>query len=164
MRTALVAALAATVVLTACGSDPGDTATDPAGSASPSASSPGTPEAPPTVGTYPSYEPQDYTFTLSVQCFCAGVGTPIRVTVVGGRVTDAVYAESGRGVRKGDQADARLAVTIDQVVEAANNTKAASVQVRWPDGQDYPSSVFVDQDKHMADEEIGYSVTDVVVG
>jgi hypothetical protein len=164
MRTAHVAALAAALVLTACGSGSGGTATDPGGSVSPTASSPGTPEASPTVGSYPPYEPQDYAFTLRVQCFCAGVGTPIRVTVVDGEVTDAVYAKNGRGVRKGDPADARLAVTIEQVIEAANDTEAASVQVRWPDGQDYPSSVYVDRDKDMADEEIGYAVSDVTVG
>ena len=36
------------------------------------------------------------------------------------------------------------------------------VKVEWPEGQDYPSSVFVDQDERMADEEIGYDVSDVV--
>jgi hypothetical protein len=152
MRTALVTALAATFVLTACGSGSDESATDP------------TITTAPTVGAYPSYEPEDYAYTLRVQCFCAGAGTPIRVTVVDDEVTDAVYAENGRGVRKGDPADARLAVTIDQVVDAANDTRAASVQVTWPDGQDYPSSVYVDADKRAVDDEFGYAVSDVTVG
>jgi hypothetical protein len=162
MRTVLVAAVAATFVLTACGTDSDDTATDPAGT--PSTSATPTPEDPPTVGTYPSFEPDDYAFTLDVSCFCAGAGTPIRVTVVDGEVTEAVYAANGRGVKKGDEADGRMAVTIDEVIDAANDTEAASVEVTWPEGQDYPSSVNVDQDERMADEEIGYGVSDVVVG
>lgn len=162
MRTALVAVLATTFVLTACGTSADNTAQDPAGTGTPSVSP--TPEAPPTVGTYPSFAPTDYSFTLRVQCFCAGAGLPIRVTVADGKVTDAVYARNGRGVHRGDQADGYLAVTIDKVIEAANNTSAASVKVTWPAGQDYPSSVYVDQSEHMADEEIGYAVSDVVVG
>jgi hypothetical protein len=35
------------------------------------------------------------------------------------------------------------------------------VRVRWPEGQDYPRSVFIDLDANGADDEIGYSIRDV---
>ena len=55
-------------------------------------------------------------------------------------------------------------LTINDVIDEANNTEAASVQVEWPAGQDYPDSVSVDQDEKMVDEERGYQVSNVVVG
>jgi hypothetical protein len=159
----LVTALAC-LALTSCGDDsaPG-TATDPEGSSG-TTSTPA-PTAEPTVGTYPEFEPADYSYTLSVSCFCADAGAPIRVTVEHGDVTGAVYQGGGRGgVEAGDPAEEYRWLTINDVIAAANDTEAASVNVTWPDGQDYPSSVYVDQDRNMADEEVGYDVSDVSVG
>jgi hypothetical protein len=157
----LVTALAC-LALTSCGDDsaPG-TATDPGGSASTSSSP--TPTAEPTVGSYPSFGPQDYSYTLSVSCFCADAGAPIRITVEGGDVTDAVYLGGGRGVQAGDTVDDYRWLTINDVIDAANDTEAYSVNVTWPSGQDYPKSVYVDQQKLTIDEEVGYDVSDVTV-
>lgn len=144
--------LAAALVLTACGSEPTPVADDPA------------PTAEPTTGTYPAFAPADYAYTLSVSCFCVDAGAPVRITVVDGEVTDAVYTKDGRGVDEGTQAPDYRRLTIEEIIAAANDTEAASVEVEWPQGQDYPSSVYVDQDEQMMDEEIGYAVSDVVVG
>ena len=133
-------------------SDPGPATTEP------------TPAADPTVGSYPAFEPEDYTYTLVLACFCVGGGTPIDVTVRDGEVIDAVYDGDGRGVEAGTPADQFMWLTINDVIDEANNTEAASVQVEWPAGQDYPNSVYVDEDLDMADEERGYHVSDVVVG
>ncbi|HEU4811911.1 MAG TPA: DUF6174 domain-containing protein [Nocardioides sp.] len=158
MGTALVAAVAATFVLSACGSDGGDTAIDPG-------TGPTTrPTAEPTVGTYPSYAPTDYAYTLRVTCFCADANVPIRVQVVAGEVASAVYAHDGRGHDRGDPADDYRRLTINDVIDAANDTDAYSVQVEWPAAQDHPDSVYVDQDDHMIDEEVGYAISDVDVG
>jgi hypothetical protein len=34
--------------------------------------------------------------------------------------------------------------------------------VTWPAGQDYPSQAYIDLSKRMADEEVGYTLSDVV--
>lgn len=156
--TFIAAGAAAFLVLVGCGteSDP-EAASDP----TPTSSSTPIPTAEPTVGTYPSYEPEDYSYTLGVSCFCADAGAPIRVTVVDGEVTNAIYTGDGRGTKEGDRADDFRWITINDVIDAANDTEAASVKVKWPDGQDYPSSVYVDQDELMVDEEVGYEITDV---
>lgn len=158
MRTALVAAVAATVVLSSCGTGNRDTAIDPG--AQPSTQ----PTAVPTVGTYPSFEPTDYAYTLRVSCFCADANVPVRVHVAGGEVTSAIYARDGRGYDQGDPVDDFHRLTINDVIDAANDTGAYSVQVEWPAGQDHPDSVYVDQDDHIMDEEVGYAISDVVVG
>lgn len=150
--------LVAVVALTAaCGSQSGEPrATD--NSPMPSSSSP---TAPPTVGTYPAYPETDYDFTVAVSCFCADAGVPIRVEVRDGKAVAASFVKKGRGHAKGDPAPDYRRISLADIIDAANDTEAATVTVDWPEGQAYPSSVYVDQDEMMADEEIGYDVSDV---
>lgn len=162
------AAVLALALLAGCGSDPAPVASDPVATDldadSPAATPTPAPSPSPTVGTYPDFAPDDYAYTLAVTCFCADMGAPVRITVVDGAVTDATYTKDGRGVRRGTQAPDYRRLTIDDVIEAANDTGAARVDVEWPEGQDHPTSVYVDTDERMADEEIGYALSDVVVG
>jgi hypothetical protein len=150
-----VAAVLLLLSLTGCGSDGDDhsVVSDPA------------PTAEPTVGSYPAFEPTDYTFELSVSCFCAGAGVPIEVTVADAEVVGAVYGmDGGRGgATSGDPADKSFWLTIDDIIDKANDTEADLVEVDWPDGQDYPNSVYVDTSRTVADDEVHYTVADVAV-
>ncbi|WP_193607330.1 DUF6174 domain-containing protein [Nocardioides lijunqiniae] len=162
----LVPLLAASLVLVGCGAeDEPDTASDTGSgpASSPTSAPPSTPAAPPTVGTYPEFGPEDYTFTLVVSCFCADAGVPMRVTVVDDEVTEAVYTRGGRGVTDGGPVPRGRWTSLDDVIAAANDTDAEKVEVDWPAGQDHPSSVSVDTSTRIADEEVGYAVSDVVV-
>lgn len=158
------AAMLLPLSLVACGSGDDDVATDPAPT---SATGSPSPTAAPTVGTYPAFEPTDYTFELTVSCFCMGAGVPIEVTVEDAEVVGAIYGMGdggGRGGTKpGDPADQAFWLTINDVIDKANDTEAASVQVDWPEGQDYPSSVYVDGSEQIADDEVGYTIAAVVV-
>ncbi|HQR28054.1 MAG TPA: DUF6174 domain-containing protein [Nocardioides sp.] len=143
--------------LTACGSTTQESG-EATGSASPSGPGSGTP----TVGSYPAYPHQDYAYTLVISCFCPDAGQPIRITVRDGRVVSAVYAQRGRGHRPGDAVTAEYQrKTLDDVIAAANNTEADRVEVLWPAGQDYPTSVYVDALANAVDEEIGFTVSRV---
>ena len=68
-----------------------------------------------------------------------------------------------RPLKEGDQADKSFWITINDVIDQANDTEAARVDVEWPDGQDYPTSVYVDGSEDIADDEIGYTIANVVV-
>ena len=97
-------------------------------------------------------------------------GTPIEVTVADAEVMvrSTAWAKDGTGrgsAQAGDPADDHSYwLTINDIIERANDTGADTVQVDWPAGQDYPNSVFVDRHKSMADDEIGYTIANVQVG
>ena len=155
MRRLLSPTLAAVALVSGCGVAGADTASD-AGSGPAAA-----PASHPTAAPWPAYPAADYSFTLRVSCFCPDAGAPVRVTVEQGQVSDAVFAHRGRGHAAGSPAPDWMRVTLNDVIEAANDPKADTVKVRWPVGQDHPASVWVDPDRYTADEEIGYSIGDV---
>ena len=160
MKRTLLVSVATGLLLVGCGpAEDDESATDP----TPPPSETTTPTEQPTVGTYPDFAPDDYSYTLRVNCFCPDAGEPVRITVFAGEAVEAVYLEDGRAVREGDPAPEFRRLTIDEVIEAANDTEADLVKVKWPDGQDYPGAVFVDHEKTTMDDEVGYIVSDVVV-
>jgi hypothetical protein len=164
------AALLLPLALAGCGADDGHgVASDPAPTSATSTPTPtptAGPTVSPTVGSYPQFAATDYTYQLTVQCFCAFAGTPVEVTVADGEVVGGIYARDDGGRQEthaGDPAPNLMWLTINDVIAKANATSAARVTVDWPAGQDYPNSVFVDQSKDMADDEVGYTISDVRV-
>ena len=90
------------------------------------------------------------------------------VTVADAEVVGAVYGMGQSGgrdgeIQAGDPADENFWMTINDVIEKANDTEAARVDVDWPAGQDYPNSVYVDGNEQIADDETGYTIANVEV-
>jgi hypothetical protein len=167
-RTSLAAAAALLALTqTACGGDAGaDTATDPAGDPTTSATpTPTGPTVAPKPGSLPDFPYTDYAYTLEQRCFCANVDQKYRITVVDGKATEVTWATAGDGHEVGDAVpgDAKyLMLSIQDLIDQGNDAKAAQIKVDWPAGQLYPTSVFIDQDKMIADEEVTWVISDVV--
>jgi major membrane immunogen (membrane-anchored lipoprotein) len=160
MNRHLVPLLLGTVVLVGGCGRAGEVAVG--GTGSPPAATPHkAPDPHPTAAPWPAYDVPDYTYTLRTSCFCGDRGVPVTITVRDGKVVDAVYAHRGWGHAAGDPAGAWMRVSINDVIDAANDQDADQVRVVWPKGLDHPTSVWVDPDANAADEEIGYSVHDV---
>ncbi len=156
----------ALLLLAGCGDGEPDAATDPVGTSEATAT--GSPSQDPgdDSGEDPDgFGPTDYSYTLTLTCYCPDAGVPIRVTVADDEVVEAVYARSGGrgGAEAGADVPLARVVTIDEIIDAARTPDAHSVEVDWPEGQDHPSSVAVDLSERMVDEEIGYLVRDVEV-
>ncbi len=159
--TSLLAAGLLVAGLASCG-EGGATATD-APRESPSVSPSASTDVPLTVGTYPEYPNTDYDYTLRVSCYCPNAGEPMRISVRDGEAVSAVFLRGGLEHHAGDPVEGPWAeITLADVIAAANDTEADRVDVTWPSGQDYPTSVWVDRDEMAADEEVGYEVRRVV--
>ncbi len=162
----LLSAAAAAMALTAlvgCGDDDdGKTATDPA-TKSDTTTEPTDATDPPDVGSYPELDATDYTYLLEQQCYCPLTG-PVKVTVEDGEVTSSVILKGGHGMKKGSDAPEYLQLSINDVIARANDTTAADVVVDWPDGQDWPNKVAIDQIENAVDDEVTFVISDVNVG
>jgi hypothetical protein len=167
----LLAALVLTAALAfstaACGGDAGaDTATDPATETASTTSTPAPtgPTVEPEPGQLPDFAYSDYAFTLEQRCFCANIDQKYRITVQGGEVVAVTWATAGRGHQVGDDVpgDLNLRMTIQDVIDLGNQKGAAQIDVDWPAGQLYPTSVYIDREKTIADEEVTWVISDVV--
>lgn len=151
--------------LAACGSDDDGVARD-AGGASESSASPDstdTGDSPgggsPSASAWPEFAPTDYTYRLEVLCFCPQVGQ-VQVRVVDGEVA---AARSVTGPAKGRPAPVFARLTINDIIAKANDPAVAEAEVVWPDGQDHPTSVAIDQIENAIDDEVTYTIKAVQV-
>ena len=100
-----------------------------------------------------SSQPQDYSFTLGRSGFIGGdARKPVDITVSGNTVIDAKFADGSAGtVPDFNQ------LSIDDLFKTIGNAldnNAAEVRVSYNAETGIPESIFIDQDRRLADEEL----------
>ena len=168
MRTRLILPIAAALtgtLLVGCGHEDDDRARDSSSSAgspgetSGSAATDGASQSSDAGTTWPTFAPQDYVYRLEILCFCPLLG-PLRVSVEDGEVTSAI---SISGESKGQEAPEFARLSINDVIARANDPQVAEAEVTWPDGQDHPTTVAIDQIERATDDEVTYTIRNVRV-
>ena len=113
---------------------------------------------------------KDYDFTLERQAFAPEDWRgPVNIQVRNGVAVSVTYVSSGAAVTEGkfDNAD-----TIDKLFTMLKNAyagkgdfeqKAYSIEVTYNPQMGYPTTFFIDVSQMIADEEQGYTVTNLVV-
>ena len=114
-------------------------------------------------------ELDNYDFTLERQCFCPEDWRgPVNIEVRNGNAVSVTYQSDGSVVTEGKFDDVD---TIDKLFILLNNAyagkgdfeqKADSVDVTYDEQMWYPVSLYIDVSQQMADEEQGYTVTNLV--
>ena len=99
-----------------------------------------------------------YSCTFQISCFCIREATlPKRVQVINGKVVKVDGApyddEEHWGIQTIDQ-------LFDMIAQAVKD-KVHSLDVQYNLVKGYPSSVYIDRDEMIADEEMGYDVSDL---
>jgi hypothetical protein len=102
-----------------------------------------------------SKQVNDYTFTLTAQCFCP-FNDPLDITVADGVVTHVTKA--GQPVPPNDVTGLPKTV-IELFAVVAAQANAASLTVEWDPAFGFPSSIQVDSIANAIDDEFGYTVT-----
>jgi hypothetical protein len=100
--------------------------------------------------------PDDYAYTLTVTCYCILPG-PLRVTVRDGEVAGAErLAETDLPDAEGE------GTTLADLTALARRAlrEADRVDVTYDPTYGYPTDLYIDWDEGIADEEVGYTVTD----
>ena len=114
-------------------------------------------------------ELENYDFTLERQCFCPEDWRgPVNIEVRNGTAVSVTYLSDGSVVTEGKFDDVD---TIDKLFILLNNAyagkgdfkqKADSVDVTYDEQMGYPVTLYIDVSQQMADEEQGYTVTNLV--
>lgn len=114
------------------------------------------------------FAPSTYSYTLRISCYCPYAAVPVRVSVEGDSVVDAVFERGGGrgGATRGQQAPDLLRLSIEDVLAEAEEAEAAGaheVTVEWPEGSEHPTEVYIDRNELAMDEEVGYTISDLDV-
>ena len=102
----------------------------------------------------------DYAFVARYTCFCALGGVDVRVQVRGGTVVSRTLVSSGEPL---PDADAPSFPAIDGFFDRlrdALDQPAAEVRVQYDPIYHYPSSVYIDYSRSVADEEFGFLISE----
>ena len=112
---------------------------------------------------------ENYDFTLERQCFCPEDWRgPVNIEVRDGTAVSVTYQSDGSVVTEGKFDDVD---TIDKLFTLLNNAyagkgdfdqQADSVDVTYDKQMGYPATLYIDVSQQMADEEQGYTVTNLV--
>jgi len=103
-----------------------------------------------------------YSFVLRPLCFCGYTG-PAQVTVDSGQIVSVVDGETGEPIT-GDPLS--LMRTIDDLfvlLSEAWEEDAHVVQAEYDPGYGFPTDLWIDYKENVADEELGYQVSEFTV-
>lgn len=106
----------------------------------------------------------NYNYTVQVSGFMMPDYTrAVTVSVTNGQANKMVYADTGEALSAERQASVPSMSDLFQQVRDAYKNNAAQVNVSYDATYGYPSSIYIDRSTSIADEEVGYSVTNVSI-
>ncbi len=108
--------------------------------------------------------PRDYRFVLDRRCYCAGPNR-VRIQVRDGEIVAVEDLDTGKVLT--DPASLRQYPTIDKILEQIDRAMMRhpdSLTITYDRHLGYPARVYIDYSYRMADDEIDYRISDVMIG
>lgn len=103
--------------------------------------------------------PEHYAYQLQPSCFCPPEYTqPIEIRVLKGVIQQADLVASKKALPPERKGDAKTIEQLFKMIRDAINRPAASVKVTYDPNYGFPSSISIDLDQMIADEEVYYTV------
>lgn len=105
---------------------------------------------------------RDYAATLERQCFCLPAATePVRIEVRQGQIVRRVDPETGEPVADPPPVPVPTVDGLFVILLEAVEGDAAAIELEWNAELGFPVRFFIDYDRQVADEELGFEVRDV---
>lgn len=127
-------------------------------------SSPSTPEQSQlesALETWSVHGPSHYSFTWQRHCECTSLTTsPMRVTVENGQIVSAIYIETEEPVGAAERAHLLTIDGVFDLIHDAIDEGADAITVQYSSQTGHPTSVAIDYDLGVADEEMSLLVSD----
>lgn len=106
------------------------------------------------------HRPVHYTFTLQRSCFCPpDTRKPIEIRVFNNTIQQATVLPEGTPLPAEYKTRAMTIDELFNVIHKAIDNNAARVDVQYDLQYGYPTTLFIDQDERMADEEVSYNIS-----
>ncbi len=106
-------------------------------------------------------KPPHYAYTLRHTCFCPPEYTqPLEIRVSAGVIQQATLLTDQKPLPPERKAEAKTVKALFAIIQNAIDRKAASIVVKYDANYGFPTSISIDLDARMADEEIYYTVSD----
>jgi hypothetical protein len=104
-------------------------------------------------------QPMHYSYQLQPSCFCPPEYTqPIAIRVFKGKVQQADLVNSKRPLPADRKEDAKTIEDLFKIIREALERPAASTTITYDPSYGFPSSISIDVDQMIADEEMYYTV------
>ncbi len=104
---------------------------------------------------------QNYEFIYEEQCFClAPANTPLKVSIKDDKIIQVVNLTSNQEIK-----DLNFPKTIEQlfdIIDQAIKGHADEILVTYDSSLGYPNTVAIDYQKILADEEVSYTVKNLI--
>ena len=105
----------------------------------------------------------DYTFTFTRSCFCpVELFRPAEVVVRGGVIQSVTYLDDGEPVDPGYLPSYQTIDELFEMIADAVEQDAVMVDVTYDPDLHYPTDGYIDISEQIADEEQGFTATDLV--
>jgi hypothetical protein len=108
------------------------------------------------VGSSYSYDYRNVRFAVGP------VFEPVRIRVRAGAIVSVVSLATGQIVPPDLWRHYETVVGLFHTIEAAYDNNAAEVRVEYHRQYGYPTDVYIDRDQHIADEEAGYTLSNLI--
>jgi hypothetical protein len=99
----------------------------------------------------------NYTMVQSRKCFCPNGGQKVTVVVQNNLITD-VRDPNGQSLPVDSQKSYKTVDELFAIIRSVDPAKVATLNVLYDKKLGYPTNLYVDVSKQIADEEYGYSV------
>ena len=108
--------------------------------------------------------PDSYQFEFRRICFCIReFVAPVKIAVRGGTIVDVTFLESGLEAEEPDPETYETIEGLLELLQEALDRKTFSLQVNYDPNFGYPTDADIDYDARIADEEFGFTVTDLSI-
>lgn len=112
-----------------------------------------------------SQSPADYSFTLQRSCFCRGDAIrPVNIDVADGKVASATFADTGEPLPADLDYNKLTVNDLFDTIQQAITDGAARVDVTYDQQSGVPTSIYIDRSEQIADEEVGFSISNFQAG
>jgi hypothetical protein len=106
----------------------------------------------------------EYEFQFRWQCFCTpGYRQLVQVTVVAGEIESVMAVDATPGVTLPDRDEYRTVDGLYDLLRDAVERNPYSIQVEYDETLGYPTSAYIDYEQNVADEELGFEISDLKV-